>query len=1584
MSEYIATAKVKVEPDTKGFERILREKLKPILAKPFGVTVVPVTKGFVTAINKAVGTKPVPVPILPAGIKSFSKAITDAAVAAKVGAVPDIKIAAFKAALQAQVDVAAAGVTAKVPATPVGTVGGGAAAAETAALQKSINTLTNEMRLLLASMSAVQKGSKGLGGASKALTVEEKLQEKATEQLAAAQLELAAAQSMTLGVEQRASAIALANTKIKAAASAASDLVAKSATAENIALRNTIRTTEADVIATQQGVAALQERITTEKVHQGLLKRKLQIESEVNALLATEIRTVSDLNVAETLHARATELTTQLKALEAAARRGNATAIASELAALRASTAGFTKLAKDRVKASNDQIKASRAAVIQAEKEGKTATGQIRFFRRGVAATALSLLGIRGATLAATGAFLGGAAAATIFALSVREAASLETELNVFAETAGATAEQMDHVRQVAEELGRDIRLPGISASEATVAMTNLAKAGLSVEDSIKGATGVLQLSIAANLDLARSTEIVASALNAFGLSGEEAIRVADVLANSANLAQGTIDVMGIAMQQASAVGRQAGLTFEDTATFLTVLARAGLRGSDAGTSLRTGLIRLINPTEKAQKILDKLGVSIRDAQGNIRPEIFQNLAAATAGMSKAQRDQTIAQLAGNDAVRAFSIIMRLTTPELIKARVENRKLGSAQRLTEARAKGLAGATRGLASNLQTTGLTIGRTATPALQSLVVNMNAAVLAISESETVARGLTASIDLLSASWDTLATALGSIAPIALQAAGGLSKIALSIGLGEILAAAAAYRIIPALLIFKLLPAASATSKAFVGLRTAIATTAASIAIGGTFSTGLLGIRAGLAAATTGLIAFASTVQGVALIAAIAAGGLFYLLTRETELEKVQKRLKESTDALSQSLSSFATSSQAASDALSAIQTERLGLQTATLNKELAAFTLRNSDAAKGSLERRQLENALAVAIDNQRLAQERFNESLKRSKEAQEEQAIASKNIRRARNDEIQSLSELIGKGHDWAKLIVEQHPERVEEAYATAIRVTNGELEKRIRTLEEENTVASRDLAKRLGAIQELQNQLGRLLEPKEIRILLNADSVNQGLRNLAKEFGIQGKASIDLWAKTILDGLKPFTDQILVGLQPTFDSVIAAFETVGRNANQAFQHGFGTGAPLGPAVPNTFEQGGGDVTRLTAQQVLGRIAGLERQRRRARIAGASSEDEGAFLREEESLIRQRISAGKLSVVQRAKLEQELERIIGEQEQIANDITSAEEDAAQKAEDQAQKAQDARDKRDAAFLALLARREQKVLNAQAKAALSEGIRDDIVVNRNLKRLYKQQIEKIKDRVKDKETRNEAIRDLQKRIFQLDLDFVQLQKQAAEEAQQRIRESLELDIEFFSTTENVPREIAARKRLIRHLKKLQADEKKGTTEYKRLRNLIAEQEQAIKDLKEQTVDRNNAFAELTFEFLQAQQGFAANLFGNLLPMGSTAGLVGNVSPTGGGGGAGGGGAAGTSGVNLPHGAAVGGGPQGPWTVDRGLTRAGAAASSRRGSAAARANTEIEVLRQILLVLSKIEQRDGHPESRRSKIHLSTRSEGLPHGV
>lgn len=466
----------------------------------------------------------------------------------------------------------------------------------------------------------------------------------------------------------------------------------------------------------------------------------LRAASEAGAAsVARQVQSTDALTVADTQLARATALAAKaqetLNAVdEAGIGAANALGVATrEASASKTALNAATRASVAAQKTENDALIAStatlqanavarREAALASLSQARTDVAQgarLKETTSGLIAQTAALTGIRGAALATSGPFIAGIAAVTAFAASLKSFATLEQTLDVFQATTGATADEMERVSAAAKELGADVNLPAVSAADAANAISGLARAGLSVEESIDGARGVLQLATAANIDFAASTEIVAGALNAFEKDGSEAVHVADLLANAANLAQGEITDFGQAFAQVEAVAHQFGVTLEDTTALLTLLARSGLRGSDAGTSLRTAILRLGAPTKQASELIKNLGLQIRDTQGNVRPEVFAEFVDATNELGSATQDALAAEIFGQDAIRAAILAGQAGVDGLDRIREAEERSGTAADVAAARAKGLAGHLGALKSNAETTAASLGGKLAPAAGGLI-------------------------------------------------------------------------------------------------------------------------------------------------------------------------------------------------------------------------------------------------------------------------------------------------------------------------------------------------------------------------------------------------------------------------------------------------------------------------------------------------------------------------------------------------------------------------------------------------------------------------------------------------------------------------------------------------------------------------------------------------------------------------------------------------------------------------------------------------------------------------------------------------
>jgi len=272
--------------------------------------------------------------------------------------------------------------------------------------------------------------------------------------------------------------------------------------------------------------------------------------------------------------------------------------------------------------------------------------------------------------------------------------------VNNFQGVTQATATQTAQMAAAARALGADTSLAGVSSTDAALAMTELAKAGFSVDDAMNAARGTMELATAAQIDSASAAEIQANAINAFGLSAKDAPHVADVLANAAVGSSADITDLGQALQQVGGVARGFGIDVEDTVAAIGMLANVGVKGTDAGTSLKTMLLSLRDPSNTAQEAITGLGLSLDDANGQFVGfgEFFRQLDEAKARMAPNQFQTLAAQLFGTDAIRAP---MLGTMQDFQKLEAVINRFGTANNMAKAQMQGWPGVVEGVSNSME-------------------------------------------------------------------------------------------------------------------------------------------------------------------------------------------------------------------------------------------------------------------------------------------------------------------------------------------------------------------------------------------------------------------------------------------------------------------------------------------------------------------------------------------------------------------------------------------------------------------------------------------------------------------------------------------------------------------------------------------------------------------------------------------------------------------------------------------------------------------------------------------------------------------
>lgn len=242
-------------------------------------------------------------------------------------------------------------------------------------------------------------------------------------------------------------------------------------------------------------------------------------------------------------------------------------------------------------------------------------------------------------------------------AAAVKTTADFDAEMSTVQSISGATGDEFDALRDKALEMGSTT---AFSASEAASAMEYMAMAGWKTEDMLDGIAGVMNAAAASGEDLAATSDILTDGLTAFGMAASDSAHFADVLVAAGNNANTSVAMMGETFKYAGAVCGTLGITVEDCAIATGLMGNAGIKASQAGTALRSGLSKLIDPTKEAASAMEQYGFSIAttedgsvDFMGTMR-----NLRAAMGDLDATTQAQALSTIFGTEAMSGWAAIV--------------------------------------------------------------------------------------------------------------------------------------------------------------------------------------------------------------------------------------------------------------------------------------------------------------------------------------------------------------------------------------------------------------------------------------------------------------------------------------------------------------------------------------------------------------------------------------------------------------------------------------------------------------------------------------------------------------------------------------------------------------------------------------------------------------------------------------------------------------------------------------------------------------------------------------------------------------
>jgi len=281
-----------------------------------------------------------------------------------------------------------------------------------------------------------------------------------------------------------------------------------------------------------------------------------------------------------------------------------------------------------------------------------------------------------------------------------------------------ANNEEMEKLTETAKEMGAKTRYSGTESAEA---FTYMAQAGWEVNDMIDGIGGVMSLAASDGLNLAATTDIVSNALTAFGLTAKDTAEFADILAVASSATNTDVAGLGEAFKYIAPVAGALGYSINDVSTALGLMSNNAVKGSMAGTTLKTALANMAAPTDKMAASMEQYGISLLDSNGNMKTlkEVMDNLRIGLRGLSADEQTAAASTIFGKDAMAGMLSIINTTEEDYRKlTEAINNSEGAADNMAATMQDNLAGTFESLGGAIETVQLTLGERLKPHLQSL--------------------------------------------------------------------------------------------------------------------------------------------------------------------------------------------------------------------------------------------------------------------------------------------------------------------------------------------------------------------------------------------------------------------------------------------------------------------------------------------------------------------------------------------------------------------------------------------------------------------------------------------------------------------------------------------------------------------------------------------------------------------------------------------------------------------------------------------------------------------------------------------------
>lgn len=343
---------------------------------------------------------------------------------------------------------------------------------------------------------------------------------------------------------------------------------------------------------------------------------------------------------------------------------------------------------------------------------------------------------------------------------AVSVSANFQESMSKVAAISGATGDDLERLTEKAKEIGATTKY---SASESAEAFQYMAMAGWKTEDMLDGISGIMNLAAASGEELATVSDICTDALTAFGMSASDSGRFADILASASSNANTNVSMLGESFKYVAPLCGSMGYSAEDTSIALSLMANAGIKGSQSGTSLKTALTNMLSPTSSMASVMEEYGLSLTNADGSMKSlkDVMDMLREKMGGLDEATQGAAASTLFGKEALAGMLSIINASDSDYDKLTQAIYNCdGTAKTMADTMQDNLNGKLTQLKSALEGVAISFGEVLIPMLMKVVEKITNVVQKFANLDEETRKLILIIGAIAASIGPLLLVIGKL--------------------------------------------------------------------------------------------------------------------------------------------------------------------------------------------------------------------------------------------------------------------------------------------------------------------------------------------------------------------------------------------------------------------------------------------------------------------------------------------------------------------------------------------------------------------------------------------------------------------------------------------------------------------------------------------------------------------------------------------------------------------------------------------------------------------------------------------------------